>query len=234
MGYALNKNSTRKLRLDRPAPMIEAILPAEVASVATMGTRSSARLFAEEAAQLGRVVPKRMREFATGRHCARSALRKLGLSGGPILQGSQREPIWPPGIAGSITHCDGYCAAAVARRWHVRTIGIDAEVHDKLPEGVADLVLVEEERLWLSKAPGGVHWDRLLFSAKESVFKAWFPITELSLDFKDALIVLSLEDNSFYAKLVRSTVMASLDLTTFSGKFLVRGRLILTSVTAPS
>src|SRR5689334_18679792 len=149
--------------------MIEDLLPAEVASVAVRGDDPSASLLPEEAAQLGRAVEKRVREFTTARTCARRALGKLGLPAAPILRGPNRAPSWPPGVVGSITHCRGYRAAAVALQRDVLTVGIDAEVHEGLPAGVLGQVAVDRERAWLAEAPGGVHWDRLLFSAKESV-----------------------------------------------------------------
>src|SRR5207302_6761936 len=91
-------------------------------------------LMAEEAAQLGpATVERRRREFAVGRACARRALRAFGIVGVAISTGVQREPVWPQGVVGSITHCTGYCAAAVALGDHVTAIGIDAEVNAALP-----------------------------------------------------------------------------------------------------
>src|SRR5207245_11366486 len=112
------------------------------------------------------------REFAAGRACARAALHRLGFPRGPLLSGADRAPIWPAGAVGSITHCPGYCAAAVARRRDVRALGIDAELNEPLPDGVAELVCTETELTWTAmSAPRGTHWQALIFSAKESVYK---------------------------------------------------------------
>ena len=159
--------------------MIEHIVPSEVASVVSRGDDLLAWLYPEEAAQMCGAVDTRLREFTTARTCARMAIAKLGLPTAPILRGPWREPIWPRDVVGSITHCKGYCAAAVAKRRDILSIGIDAEPDEQLPPGVLEQVALAEERAWLATARPGVHWDRLLFSAKESVFKAWFPLDGL-------------------------------------------------------
>ena len=95
--------------------MISEILPAGVECAEAFGDPPEAALFPAEEALLARAVQKRRREFATGRHCARSALGALGVGPAPILPGQAGAPQWPSGIVGSITHCAGYRAAAVAR-----------------------------------------------------------------------------------------------------------------------
>lgn len=102
-------------------------------------------------------------------------------------------PLWPDGIVGSLTHCDGYRAAALAREADVLSLGVDAEPHAPLPEGVGELVVRPSERERFAGPPAGeagaagaIHWDRLLFSAKESVFKTWYPLTLTELDFDEA------------------------------------------------
>jgi 4'-phosphopantetheinyl transferase EntD len=164
-----------------------------------------AGLFPEEREHIAHAVAKRRVEFAAVRRCARKALQELGYPPVPILPGEQREPRWPEGVVGSMTHCAGYCAAAVARSGEVSALGIDAEVHAALPEGVLDLISLESERALLAeltdRVPGAVHWDRVLFSAKESVYKAWFPLTRRWLGFEQADIELRM-DGTFEARLV--------------------------------
>jgi 4'-phosphopantetheinyl transferase EntD len=72
-------------------------------------------LFPEEEAVIARAVPKRRQEFTTARHCARTALATLGAPPAPILPGEMGAPTWPPGYVGTMTHCAGYRAAAIAR-----------------------------------------------------------------------------------------------------------------------
>jgi 4'-phosphopantetheinyl transferase EntD len=126
--------------------MIEEILPATVASTEMFEDPPDVRLFPEEEAVLARAVGKRRREFATARACARDALARLGLPPAPILPGERGAPRWPQGITGSITHCAGYRAAAVAWASSILTIGVDAEPDNVLPGGVLDAVSLPAER----------------------------------------------------------------------------------------
>jgi 4'-phosphopantetheinyl transferase EntD len=213
--------------------MIENLLPPQVVSVVMRGDDPSARLFPEEAAQLDKAIDSRVREFATGRACARRAMEKLGLPASPILRGSRRQPLWPPGIVGSITHCDGYRAASVAWQSQILTLVIDAEIDEALPDGVLKLVAVAEERAFLARAPAGIHWDRLLFSAKESLYKAWFPLTGRWLGFEDALVSFNPNDGTFDARLLVTPIeVAGHTFAEFAGRFLVRDGLVLTAIAA--
>jgi enterobactin synthetase component D / holo-[acyl-carrier protein] synthase len=162
--------------------MIEEILPPEVAAVEAFDDPGDTVLFPEEEAVVARAVDKRRREFTTARGCARKALATLGLPPSPILPGERGSPTWPAGVVGSMTHCDGFRAAAVARQERVRTVGLDAEPNGPLPEGVREAIATPTELDWLAERDGdgsGVCWDRLIFSAKESIYKAWFPLTHL-------------------------------------------------------
>ena len=126
--------------------MIGEILPEVVASAEAFGDPPGAVLFPAEEALIARAVQKRRSEFATGRRCARDALGALGLAPAPILPGQGGAPQWPSGVVGSITHCAGYRAAAVARASEVITIGLDAEPAQPLPGEVLGLVALPDER----------------------------------------------------------------------------------------
>ncbi|AVH55306.1 MULTISPECIES: 4'-phosphopantetheinyl transferase family protein [Streptomyces] len=171
--------------------MMEELLPESVVAVETYGDDgvAGATLYPEEQALLTRAVEKRRREFTTVRFCARRAMEKLGVPPGPILPGERGAPLWPAGLIGSMTHCEGYSAAALARATDLVSLGIDAEPHLALPEGVLEAVALPTEVSRLDRLGAeipSVHWDRLLFSAKESVYKAWFPLTAQWLDFSEA------------------------------------------------
>lgn len=143
-------------------------------------------LLPEEAAVLGKVAEKRRLDFTRGRHCARRAMQQLGLPPLPLLPGPDRQPLWPAGICGSITHTTGYCAAAVAHTAEILSLGIDAERRQALSDGVLRRISLDEERAWIAAADPQMPWDVLLFSAKESVFKVWFPLVRSWLGFDEA------------------------------------------------
>lgn len=184
--------------------MLERILPPAVAVVGSSEDRS-VELFPEEAEALGNAVEKRRLEFVTARACAREALSRLGVPAQPIPTGSRGEPVWPAGIVGSITHCAGYRACAVAHANELITIGVDAEPNEPLPPDLlADIALPEEQR-WIEGAvvtDPGTSWDRLLFSIKESIYKAWFPLTRSWLGFEDAVVSIDRSGGTFSAALL--------------------------------
>jgi 4'-phosphopantetheinyl transferase EntD len=217
--------------------VIERILPAGVACAEAFGDPPDAALFPAEEALLVRAVDKRRREFTTGRHCARTALAALGIAPAPILPGERGAPQWPSGTVGSITHCAGYRAAAVAAARDVLTIGLDAEPNEALPRGVLDAVALPAEHGRLRElavtAPGTC-WDRLLFSAKESVYKAWFPLTRRWLGFEDADIVINAADGTFEARLLVTAPTAGVPLTGFTGRWLASDGLVLTAIAVPA
>lgn len=171
--------------------MIAEILPAGVRSSEAFDDLAPAPLFAAEDELLAGAGPKRRGEFATVRRCARHALGQLGIPPGPLVRGTGGAPVWPGGVVGSMTHCAGYRAAAVARAGEVDVLGIDAEPAQPLPRGVLGLVTGPEERDHLAELASDAPemcWDRLLFCAKEAVYKAWFPLTEKWLGFRDATV----------------------------------------------
>nr|AFB69911.1 phosphopantetheinyl transferase 1N [uncultured bacterium] len=236
---------------------MEELLPESVVVVESHGDdpAGDASLYPEELAVLTRAVGKRRREFATVRVCARRAMEKLGVAPGPVLPGERGAPRWPEGVIGSMTHCEGYGAAALARAGDLASLGIDAEPHLALPDDVLDVVALpgESDRLnrFGARVPA-VHWDRLLFSAKESVYKAWFPLTGKWLDFSEADIDISLDrislDRIFLDRapvtdglsgdlraqlLVPGPVVDGLVVQTFTGRWTVRGGLVATAVTVP-
>ena len=148
------------------------------------------------------VAEQRTREFRIGRACARRALRRLGLAATSVPSGRAREPIWPPGVVGSISHCKGYAAAAVAWSRDVSSLGIDVERNVALAPGIVRRVATPAEQAWLAAAPAcGLHWPVLLFSAKESIYKAWYPLTGRFLGFLEVELRIDPSSRSFSAEL---------------------------------
>jgi 4'-phosphopantetheinyl transferase EntD len=218
--------------------VIAEILPPAAVVVEARDDPPDALLFPAEQAALGQAVDKRRREFTTARHCARQALAQLGVPPLPILNGPRGEPRWPAGIVGSITHCAGYRACAVARDADLIALGIDAEPHMPLPNGVlATVAGIHEQRHLreLQRTVPHVHWDRLLFSAKESIYKTWFPLTRRPLDFKDAELTILSPGNAFTARLlVPAPAPHGELLRALTGRWLVCDGLVLTAIALPA
>ncbi|MEW2401319.1 4'-phosphopantetheinyl transferase superfamily protein [Streptomyces sp. NPDC046862] len=236
--------------------MIEELLPESVVVVEAYGEDAAGAghaaegaagpsLFPEEESVIARAVPKRRREFTAVRGCARRAMEKLGVPPQAVLPGERGAPAWPDGLVGSMTHCEGYCAAALVRAADVASLGIDAEPHQPLPDGVLDAIALPTEEARLRRLTAdrpSVHWDRLLFSAKESVYKAWFPLTALWLDFSEADIDVFADPDSdsdtgtgtFRARLlVPGPVVGGRRIGSFEGKWTVRRGLVATAVSVP-
>ncbi|OMC11316.1 4'-phosphopantetheinyl transferase [Mycolicibacter heraklionensis] len=184
----------------------------------------------EEEPLVARSVAKRRNEFITARYCARLALEELGQPPVPILKGEKGEPTWPDGVVGSLTHCAGFRGAVVGRGGDVRSVGIDAEPHDVLPDGVLNAVSLPIERDELATLPQDRHWDRILFCAKEATYKVWFPLTRRWLGFEDAHISFD-PDGSFVSRiLIDPAALSGPPLTELRGRWSVAGGLVLTAI----
>jgi 4'-phosphopantetheinyl transferase EntD len=227
----------RRAHTPVPGAAIEPILPARAVAVDTREDWPRAKLYPGEQDALGRVVECRRAEFTTARACARKALARLGLPPASIGRGRQGEPCWPAGVAGSITHCEGYRACALARTSEIAALGIDAEPNEPLPDGVLGLIARAEEIAWvndLRDTEPHVAWDRLLFSTKESVYKAWFPLAGCALGFEDVLVVAEPARDTFRACLLaRALHLNGRRITALTGRWRVCDGLLLTAI-APS
>ena len=190
------------------------------------------RLWPEEREALGDVVDGRRWDWVMGRRCARAALEKLGLDPIPVLTGERREPLWPSGVVGAITHTAGYAAVAVARSGEVRSIGIDAEPDEPLPDGVLRRVALESEQEWVTSqsvgAGGVLHPDRLLFSVKESVYKAWYPVAASWLGFDDAQVRIDAATCTFEAE-----ILVEGPLRHLAGSFTADDGIVTTAIEVP-
>ncbi|WP_212830409.1 4'-phosphopantetheinyl transferase [Catellatospora sp. TT07R-123] len=217
--------------------MIERVLPpgVRIAEAFADPEHGPDALFAQEAAHVAKAVDKRRREFTTVRVCARTALGQLGVDPAPLLPGVRGAPVWPAGVVGSMTHCDGYRAAAVSRITDHASVGIDAEPHAVLPDGVLGLIASESERRHLdelARAAPHVHWDRLMFCAKEAVYKAWSPLTGRWLDFLEADVAVDPGAGTFRARLlVPGDCAGGRVLTGFDGRWHVADGLVVAGIT---
>ena len=152
---------------------------------------------------------ERVLQYALGRFAAHRALEQLGQKPSPpVLRGEIRQPLWPQGFCGSITHCQGHAVAAAARLSEARAIGVDLEfVSEKQNLGIARRICLAEEYDWMmsgtSANPVETHRRFFaLFSAKETLFKALFPSTGKYFGFQDAKLFWNAGHSSFSATLI--------------------------------
>jgi 4'-phosphopantetheinyl transferase EntD len=215
--------------------LLSGVLPAPVVSAELYDDPPGLAPLPEEEPLIARSVAKRRNEFITVRYCARKALGELGLPPAPILKGDKGEPCWPDGVVGSLTHCSGFRGAVVGLATDVRSVGIDAEPHDVLPKGVLDAISLPEERSQLASLAGDLHWDRILFCAKEATYKAWFPLTHRWLGFEDAHVTFAIDgagsSGTFESRiLIDPSAESGPPLTVLSGRWSVARGLTLTAI----
>jgi 4'-phosphopantetheinyl transferase EntD len=158
-----------------------------------------------EAALAGRMAPERRAQFIAGRTLARLALARLGFAATALPRAGSGAPLWPRGCVGSITHCgagaDAWCGVVVARTLDRRALGLDAEPDEPLAPGLLPRVLGPADRMADDGGDGVL--AKLVFSAKESVYKALHPLTGHPLDFHDVGVALDHRRRTFAARVLR-------------------------------
>jgi enterobactin synthetase component D len=167
-----------------------ALFPEDAVAAELRGFGDPSRLKPEEARSVERAVPKRRKEFAAGRQCARRALAELGLLDVAVLAAPDRQPIWPPEIIGSITHTAGLCAAVVSPSARLASIGVDTEICGAVKPELWPTICVAEESAWIgSLAPAErAAAVTLLFCGKEAFYKCQYPLTAERLGFDDVCL----------------------------------------------
>ena len=156
-----------------------------------------------------------------------SALGRLGVAATtPILRGEDRAPIWPAGFVGSISHTDTWCAAAVARADDLRSIGIDLEPATPLKEALWRRVCTQAERDTLSGLANAGLTGKVLFSAKEAVYKCQYPLTRRFLGFH--AVEIELDDAGFRA-VFREEAGEFQRGDVLRGRYLVEGGIVATA-----
>jgi 4'-phosphopantetheinyl transferase EntD len=140
--------------------------------------------------------PVRRAEFAAGRACAHRALATIGADVRSIGRGPRRQPAWPPGVTGSITHADGLAASmATPVSESVAAVGLDVEHVDSIDPELWPQVLTPDERA-ACEAATDAGAAAAVFSAKEATFKAVYPLLGVEIDFLDAQAQLGLENGT--------------------------------------
>lgn len=182
-------------------------------------------------------VDKRRREFIAGRACARDAIRIIApeLAEQAVSIGNNREPLWPRGLVGALTHSHGFVAAAVGRAADYRGLGLDSEriIEAELAASVAEMVATPEELAAIERAtrlPTAVALT-LLFSAKESIFKCLYPLVGRYFDFLDAELQAADVPSSTFAATLRVDLSPELRRgLPLPGRFALRDDRVITAM----
>jgi len=209
---------------------LAALFPPDVVTLVASPDMADGHLLESEATGMGRMVAKRRREYTAGRLAARAALARLGIEGHAVTVGPAREPQWPTGVAGSISHCDGLCVVAVARVGAVMSLGLDVEPATPLPSGVLPIVCTAAERDMIASTNDHL-LGKLVFCAKESIYKAWFPIMREPLEFQEASVSIEPKDGTWTAVISRRSTR---DFpATVRGRFRTAGGFLLAGLVVP-
>ena len=192
-----------------------------------------------ETAEVAKAVIGRRVAFATGRACARRALARLEVTEFDLRNGVDRAPRWPAGIVGSITHTGaapgGYCAVVVGRSTDLAALGVDAEQWSRLTPALWNRVLTRDELAWVEHHDDEERriWATVIFSAKESFYKAQYPSSGRFLNFHDVEVTVDASDSTFGVRVLPPSAGAA-GLSSCRGRFLRVEEFVLTGVAVPA
>ncbi|MEW8026659.1 MAG: 4'-phosphopantetheinyl transferase superfamily protein [Candidatus Thiodiazotropha sp.] len=202
------------------------LFPSNVVIVNATGVMWETPVHAEEERLIQGSITKRQRQFRAGRNAAHAALERLDAPYGPLLRGEKRQPIWPRGYVGSISHCDDSCIAVCALNGEIAGLGVDVEPLKPLKPGIARYVDTEDEKAFMRH-----HGDlprRLIFSAKESLYKCYYPLVERFFGFQSVTLDVDIPRQRFQ---FRPTAACKIDFPQnllFHGRYLVTGEHLYT------
>ena len=201
------------------ASKLKRLFPPEAVIVEADKEMWNMPLSPEEETLIKSAVEKRKREFRAGRHAAHRALAQLDAPKRPLLRGDKREPLWPTGYLGSITHCRDACVAVCAKTEDMISLGVDVEPLKPLPEGVEQYVHTPEDKRTMAK--NGSLPERLIFSAKESLYKCYYPLLGQFIGFQEVSLAIDVHEQTFQ-------FTPAEDCTTpFPGEFAFHGRYLV-------
>ncbi len=206
---------------------LASLFPAEVVTVTATPEMWSTPVFPEEEALISQALEKRQREFRAGRHCAHAALERLGHPREPILRDPKRAPLWPKGYLGSISHCRDFCLAVCCPTSTIKGLGVDVEPLAPLKPGICNYIQTEAENTFMqanSDLP-----ERLIFSAKESLYKCLYPLVKDFFGFHSVELKIDRINQQFtFAPTAKLQITLPADLG-IHGNYLISKNHLLTS-----
>lgn len=150
--------------------------------------RDEEHLLPEEKCLISSSDPASRRASGAARHVARGLLAELGHPGTPVRRGKFGAPIWPEGVVGSLAHDHEMAVAAVGSSPALRSVGIDIEPAEPLPDDIYSLVVTPADAMGAERVPFA---GRVLFAAKEATYKAVYPLDGLILHYDDIAVDLA-------------------------------------------
>lgn len=210
-----------------------ALFPPGVVGAELLRERDAGTLLPSERASIAGAAEARVLEFAAGRHCAREALLALGEEPVAVPRRPDRQPAWPEGIVGSISHASGYCGAVVARVSTCAGLGFDVEEWGRMRPRLWRRIATPAELTWLrARTDGGERWATLLFSAKEAFYKAQYPTSATFLGFQAAAFHAS-APGRFEIELLRDVPALGSAGARFAGRYATDAERCYTGICLP-
>ncbi|MES9992117.1 MAG: 4'-phosphopantetheinyl transferase superfamily protein [Candidatus Thiodiazotropha sp.] len=174
---------------------LSVLFPPQVVILKATNEMWTTPLCSEEERLIEGSVAKRQREFRAGRNAAHAALKQLNAPSGPLLRDENRQPVWPRGYLGSISHCEDSCVAACVSAEDLPSLGIDVEPLKPLSPGVARYIDTDQERVFMERHPELPR--RLIFSAKESLYKCYHPLIKRFFGFHSVSLDIDTSNGRF-------------------------------------
>jgi 4'-phosphopantetheinyl transferase EntD len=235
MSLAAPASSSYPSAAARASALVRGLFAPGVAAAELREAGDAALLLAVERAECAGASPKRVAELAAGRQCARAALAEFGLTGVAVTRNGDRSPVWPAGFTGSITHTQGYCAAAVAPRGQFAALGLDAEIVGRVTPELWAYLFTPAEATLLEALPirRRAAVATLIFSAKEAFYKCQYALTAAWLDFDE--VTLEIDDldataGAFTVRPLRALGSPLLAGRALRGRFCFADGLVVTGI----
>jgi len=150
-----------------------------------IGDADEAHLLPEEARSIPARQPAMRRASGAARWIAHRLLADIGITDVAIMRAPSGAPVWPDGIIGSLAHDDDMAVAAVAPVGGIVSLGIDVEPAEPLPDDIFAIVATGADR---TGAADRRLAGRILFAAKEAVYKAVYPLDREVLGYEDIAV----------------------------------------------
>lgn len=185
---------------------------------------------------LHQAVSKRKAEFLAGRWLARQALALFGIENVFVSRNEDRTPQWPPGFMGSISHNSDTALCAVHRERGIGGVGIDIEawLSPMLASDIHHVIISSQEQALLLNKSSSItfsHFLTLIFSAKESLFKALYPRVQCWFDFLDVQVLdIDWQEKTFSLVLMKTLATNIQAGQHFSGRFSTTERAVITLI----